>query len=481
MLTTGEIKQFIDEDARSLLKKKAHEGQRYYEGLHDILHYRVFYFNADGNLVEDKYRSNYKIPHPFFTELVEQGTQYVLSGKSGIVMSDDTELQAELDEYFNKNKRFLVELSETITGMQAKGFDYMYAYKKNDALTFENADSLGVVEVEGRFADDGKDQRIYRYLDVIDKDNHKQWKILVIDDENTYYYKQEDNGNIVRDDDVQLNPKPHALYENNGKLYKRDFGFLPFFRLDNNKKRKSLLPAVKALIDDYDLLASSLTNNLVDFDTPIHVVSGFQGDNLDELQTNLKTKKLIGVDESGGLEIKTVDVPYQARKEKLDIDEKNIYRFGMGLNMFGLKDTTATTNIAIKAMYSLLDLRATKMIDQIELFLEEIVEVVLCEINSKKKTDYHMSQVYFNFEPEIMSNAQENAQIALTEAQEQQARINTMLSLNAQLGNELVVKEICNVLDFDYEEIKGQLPDPDEAEHALQSAQTALFGGDVGE
>lgn len=479
MLTVDEIKQFIDEDARLPLKKHAREGQRYYEGMHDILNYRMFYYNADGMLVEDKYRSNSRIPHPFFTELVDQAAQYVLSGKDGIVMSDDTELQAELDKYFNKNKRFMVELAETVTGMQAKGFDYMYAYKKNDTLTFENADCLGVVEVEGRFADDGKDQRIYRYLDIIDKDQRKQWKILVIDDENTYYYKQEENGDIVKDDDVKQNPRPHALYEKDGELYKKDFGFLPFFRLDNNKKRKSLLPAVKALIDDYDLMASSLSNNLVDFDTPIHVVSGFQGDNLDELQTNLKTKKMIGVDEGGGLEVKTVDVPYQARKEKLELDEKNIYRFGMGLNMFGLKDTTATTNIAIKAMYSLLDLRASKMIDQLEVFLEEVVKVVLAEINAKNGTDFQMSQVYFNFEPEIMSNAQENATIALTEAQEQQARINTLLALNAQLGNELVVQQICDVLDLEYEQIKNMLPDPDEAQHSLNDAFTALNGGDV--
>ena len=65
-----------------------------------------------------------------------------------------------------------------------------------------------------------------------------------------------------------------------------------------------------------------ISNNLADFDTPLHVVTGFQGDNLDELQTNLKTKKILGVDEGGGVEVKTVDIPYQARKAKADEDEK---------------------------------------------------------------------------------------------------------------------------------------------------------------
>ena len=224
LLTNEEIKQFLDEDSASELKKNARIGQKYYEAEHDILQYRMFYYNSDGKLVEDEYRSNIKIPHPFFTELVDQGTQFTLSGADdGIIRSDDTKLQEQLDLYFNKNKKFMLELAETITGQQAKGFDYMHAYKgKNDRLEFENADCLGVVEVEGRFADDGKDQIIYKYLDRIDKEGKMQWKVLVIDDENTYYYKQTNNGNIETDESVKVNPRPHALYKKGGKLFMKE-------------------------------------------------------------------------------------------------------------------------------------------------------------------------------------------------------------------------------------------------------------------
>lgn len=476
MLTPSEIKKFLDDDAASLLKRRAKEGQRYYEGEHDILQYRVFYYNADGKLVEDTQRANFKIPHAFFTELVEQGTQYVMSGQDSMVRSDDPKLQAYLDEYFDM--RFMSELEETITGIQAKGFGYMYAYKKNGKLMFENADCLGVIEVEGRFAEDGKDQYIYKFMDVVDKNNHKQWKIRVIDDAATYYYRQEDNGAVVKDPEEEMNPRPHDLYKKDGMLFKKDMGFLPMFRLDYNKKRISLLKPVKALIDDYDLMASSLTNNLVDFDTPIHVIKGFQGDNLDQLQQNLKTKKLIGVDDDGGLEVHTVDIPYEARKEKLELDEKNIYRFGMGLNMLGLKDTTATTNMTIKAAYSLLDLRCSKIIRQVKLFLEQIVEVVIAEINKLNNTNYQKSQVYFSIVPETIVNAQENAQIALTEAQKQQIVINTLLALADRLDDETMMQLICEQLDLDYEAIKDKLPNPDESLSNLIET-SKIIGGDL--
>ena len=79
MLTEDEIRRFIDDDASSERKRNARVGQRYYEGDHDIKRYRMFYYDADGVLTEDKYRSNIKISHPFFTELVDQLAAYMLS------------------------------------------------------------------------------------------------------------------------------------------------------------------------------------------------------------------------------------------------------------------------------------------------------------------------------------------------------------------------------------------------------------------
>ncbi|MCC8164490.1 MAG: phage portal protein [Lachnospiraceae bacterium] len=475
MLTVDEIKLFIDEDDASVKKKHAREGERYYEADHDIRRYRLFYFNADGDIVEDKTRSNVKIPHPFFTELVDQATQYILSGEGPFVVSDDPDLQKELDNYFNYNDDFISELSDLITDCQTKGFAYMYALKgADDRIKFACADSLGVVEVEARFASDHKDHVLYWYIDRIDKDGNRIKKIMDWDDQQTFFYFQKDDGEIEKDMNEPLNPRPHVVYTIAGdrNTYCESFGFIPFFRLDNNKKQFNNLKPIKDLIDDYDIMASSLSNNLIDFDTPIHVVKGFEGDNLDELQQNLKTKKIVGVGEGGGLEVHTVDVPYQARQAKLDLDEKNIYRFGMGLNMSGLKDTSATTNMAIKAAYSLLDLRCKRLEVKVKRFLREIVKVVVDEINKANGTDYQAESVYFQFTHEIMSNEQENVQNEKTEAERKQVEINTLLSLYNVLGDETVICAICEVMDLDYDEIKDQLPEDGEKE--VRQAEQAL-------
>lgn len=473
MLTTEEIKMFIDEDSASVKKHFARIGERYFDGEHDIKQYRLFYYNADGNLVEDKTRANVKIPHPFFKELVEQGTQYTLSGDEPFILSDNPELQEELDNRFNYNDDFIDELSEVITDCQVKGFAYMYAMKDStDTMKFTCADSIGVVEVEARFADDGKDHVIYWYVTRIDKEGHRIKKIMDWDSEQTYYYAQTDEGEIEIDTSADVNPRPHIMYKLDGdnSTYIDGLGFLPFFRLDNNKKQTSNLKTVKDLIDDYDMMASSLSNNLIDFDHPLYAVKGFDGDNLDELQRNLKAKKIVGVGDSGGIEVHTVDVPYEARKVKLELDEKNIYRFGMGLNLSGLKDTSATTNIAIKAAYSLLDLRCKHLERNLKRFLRKIVKVAIEEINERQGTGYQIEDVYFQFTHEVMSNEKENKEIKLTDAQRKQTEVNILLGLANILDNETVIKNTCEILDIDYEEIKDKLPQ-DEEKDAEQVGQ----------
>ena len=460
MPSEAEILRLIQEDSASAKKQNARKGQAYYEGEHDIKNYRLYYYNADGTLVEDKTRSNIKISHPFLTELIDQKVQYTMSGKNPMIRSDDAELQTLLDEYFNENEDYTRELYEVLTGASAKGFEYMYAYKNAEGKTsFQCADSLGVVEVRAKDTDDNCEYVIYWYYDRIDKGQKKIKRIQVWDSHQTFFYVSEDDGKIEKDTSQEINPRPHTLYrkKDGGELYYEDYGFIPFFRLDNNKKQFSDLKPIKHLIDDYDLMSCGLSNNLQDASEYLVVVKGFQGDNLDELQKNVKTKKIVGVDSEGGVEVQTVDVPYEARKAKLELDEKNIYRFGFGLNTSGLKDTSATTNIAIKAAYSLLDLKCSRMIIKLKQFLRKLVRVVLAEINANNGTDYQQKDVYFKFEPEIMSNATENAQIEKTEAEIQQIRVNTILNIAANVGDEQTLKAICEVMEWDYEDLKGQV------------------------
>ena len=477
MLTEAEILRLIQEDSASTKKQLARQGQAYYEGDHDIKNYRLYYYNADGTFVEDKTRSNIKISHPFLTELVDQKVQYTLSGKEAFIKSDTPELQTQLDSYFNENEDFTAELYELLTGASAKGFDYMYAYKNAENKTaFQCADGIGVVEVRAKDTDDGCEYVIYWYIDRIDKGQKKIKRIQVWDAHQTYFYVSADEGKLELDTSQEVNPRPHTLYrkKDGGDLYYEDYGFIPFFRLDNNKKQFSDLKPVKALIDDYDLMACGLSNNLQDASEYLVVVKGFQGDDLEELMQNVKTKKHIGVngENGGGVDYKTVDVPYEARKVKLELDKESIYKFGEGFDSAQMGDGNIT-NVVIKSRYAPLDLKYNKFIIRVKQFLRKLIKVVLAEINEAEGTDYQMKDVYFDFNPEVITNAQDNAQIELTDAQRKQTEVNTYLGLVSVLGNELVAQNIAEILELDYDDIKDKLPTTEEESDPFK-AQTAL-------
>ena len=477
MLTLPEIRKFIDEDAVSTKKHRAAEGQRYYEAKHDILNCRFFYFNKDDNLVEDKYRANNKICHPFFTELTDQLVSYMLSFEDNPIRAKENAegLQEHLDHYFDDE--FWAEIAELLTGTYNKGFEYMYAFKNaENKLTFQCADSMGIIEVREKDTDDGCKYIIYWYIDRIAKDIKTVKKIQVWSDTEIGYFEQVDDGDIVIDADVEINPRPHVIYTDKatGKKMGFSLGYMPFWRLDLNRKQISGLNPIKSLIDDYDLMQCGLSNNLTDFDTPLHVVRGYPGDDLDKLQKNLKTKKIVGVDAEGGIDVQTVDVPYQARQAKAADDEKNIYRFGMGFNTAGLKDTAATTNLTIKAAYALLDLKADKLEMRLKKLLKkDIIKVVLAEINQINGTDYQLSDIEIKFTRSILTNEKENADIEKVKADTEQVKVNTILDVAASVGEEKTLKAICEVLDWDFDEIQNAIEKQQEAQSTI-AAQNAL-------
>ena len=291
---------------------------------------------------------------------------------------------------------------------------------------------------------------------------------------------QVSSGKIALDDSQSINPRPHITYTKTGDdaLYYEGnggYGFIPFFRLDNNRKQASGLKAVKALIDDYDLMACGLSNNLQDIGEGLYVVKGFQGADLDEMIQNIRVKKHIGVDADGGVDIKTIDIPYEARKVKLELDEKNIYRFGMGFNSAQLGDGNIT-NIVIKSRYALLDLKCNKLEIRLKQFLRQLLKVVLAEINEEFESDYQMKDVKIVFEREVMTNAQDNAQIELTDAQKQNQQINTLMVAANLLDDETILKAMCEILDIDYDEVKARLDKQakEQPEIQVQQVQTQL-------
>lgn len=475
MLGIGEIKYFIDKDRMSKKKQDARTGERYYNGDNDIRHYRIFYIDKEGNPQEDKTRSNIKKPSNFFKENVDECVNYFLSGDDRIVRSDDPTLQAYLDEYFLDE--FKDEFGDLLSYVIRQGKAWFYAYKnKEDRLAFKAWGTNEVVQVEAKYTSDKQDYIIIYYQEHDISEDKMITKIQVWDKEYTYYYEERD-GQITPDTYYELNPRPHVIYndEKGNKTYDT-FGYIPFFDMDNNKMQSSDLRTIKEHIDDYDLMNCGLSNDLVDLSQGFYVVKGFYGDEIEQLVHNIRSRKFIGVDAEGDVDIKTITIPYEARKAQMEIDEKNIYRFGFAFNSNNVGDGNIT-NIVIKSRYTLLDLKCEALEKRARKLLRRILEPVLDEINELYGTGYTLKNVYFKFEREMIVNELDNAQIELVKAQTKQTNIGTILNVTTILGQQLVQEQVCEELELDYEDIKDKLPkqetiDINAASEGLLNAQT---------
>ena len=456
MLSISEIKKYIDRDRTSAKKKEARVGERYYNGDNDIRHYRIFYIDKDGNPQEDKTRSNIKKPSNFFKENVDECVNYFLSGDDRIVRSDDPQLQMYLDEYFEDD--FKDEFGDLLSYTIRQGRAWLYGYKnKEDRLCFKACGNIEIVQVEGKYASDGQDHIIYYYPEHDITEDKIITKIQVWDRDYTTYYEERD-GQIKVDTYYEINPRPHIIYKDEKDNLTYDtFGFIPFWDIENNKEHSSDIKTIKEHIDDYDLMNCGLSNDLVDLSQGFYVVKGFHGDDIGELITNLKARKAIGVDSDGEVDVKTVDIPYEARRTQMEIDEKNIYRFGFAFNSNNVGDGNIT-NIVIKSRYTLLDLKCEGLEKRAKKLLRRILEPVLDEINATYGTGYTLKNVYFKFDREMIVNDLDNAQLELIKAQTKQTNIGTILNVTTILGQELVQEQICAELELDYEDIKDKLP-----------------------
>lgn len=445
------LSKAIQEDKHSQAKNKARQGQKYYDYEHDILNNRIFYLDDNDVLQEDTFASNIKIPHPFFTELVDQKVQYLLSNPIDVEVEDE-KFQEYLKEYYDDELQLF--LQEALEGSSVKGFEYIYARtNSDDILCFQTSDSLNTFDV---YDDEGDLKAVVRYYNKYITREGKNTPIEhaeVWDESQVTFYVKDKNANFVLDQKREMNPRPHIVATtDDGQILERSYGMIPFYKLGNNKKNQTDLEPIKALIDDYDLMAAFISNNLQDFTEAIYVVKGYNGDDLGKLRKNIKAKKTVGVSEAGDVDIKTFEIPVNARKTKLEIDKDAIYKFGMGFDSTQVGDGNIT-NIVIKSRYALLDMKANKAEVRLRSLLQWMNELIVQDINRRHGTAYQASDIKVTITRETMVNETDLVDRAKTEADTREVIIQSILAVAPRLDDETVLKMICEQFELEWEEV----------------------------
>ena len=161
------------------------------------------------------------------------------------------------------------------------------------------------------------------------------------------------------------------------------YGRLPLIPLKANKDGASeLTPAIKAKIDAYDAILSDFADNLDRANDVYWVLNNFGGtmDEVAELLEQINRVKAVAnlSDGSGNgatAEPRTIEVPYAARREALDLLERALYQDYMAMDMDALTGGSLT-NVAIRAAAANLNLKADRYEWQVRQFVQNLLELI---------------------------------------------------------------------------------------------------------
>ncbi|MGL4791377.1 MAG: phage portal protein [Anaerotignaceae bacterium] len=419
------IKDLINEDIISRQKKLMTEGERYYVSEHDVenMDFRSKYISETVYDKEELHnfrnpnRSNHHIVNSFHKILVDQKASYIV-GREPTVSVLGAESDNELKEYENHISNFTKDffnetIQDLVIGASNKGFECLHIYyDENGVLKYLIVPSNEVIPIYDTTHQTELVELIRYYNITIVKGKKKviRKKVEWWTKKNVTYYCEDDYGEFYLDSSIEVNPLPHwfTVSEIDGIEKTRvphSWGRVPFIILKNNSKLTTDLQPIKALIDAYDLISSEGTNSLLDLVELYWVIQGYGGETAAAIASKLQINRAVSISDAGGaIDAKQVDIPVTGRIEWLSMLRRDIFRFGMGIDIDNFKFGSAPSGVSLKFQYTLLDLKANALSVKIKGFIKDFFYFVTMDLNRRLKKNYNYKQIEVRLNKSMITN-----------------------------------------------------------------------------
>jgi SPP1 family phage portal protein len=377
----GNIREFkASEKYKQMVK-----AQDYYEGKHDILEKKRYYIDRLGVKREDEHLSNNRLIHPYFTKLVNQKVNYLLSKEFSIQVDEDNEQALKFRDLCGKyfNKSFLRKLKNIGMHSIINGIAWVQVYyNEQGKLSFKRIPSTEVIPFWHDAEHTQLDALIRFYTITEYKKNNEKHEITKVEYytlEGVWYYEIRDGKLVI--DNFKVTPeipaKGHFQMAGKGEngedvVNEMLWDRLPFIAFKYNEQEISLLNYVKSLVDDYDSRTSDTSDLIADVPSAIKVIRGYGGGDKGEFSQNLATYKYIFVDDpNGGVDQLVSEADTTCTEAHLSRLKEDIYEVGNGVNI--QKDIlNATSGVALKIRYADLDADCMAMGANFGASLEEL-------------------------------------------------------------------------------------------------------------
>ena len=425
------LSKIIDEWEASEEYKEMLIGKRYYQNKNDILEKKRYRPNRAGSKVEDEKLNNSKESHSYLRKLVKQKSNYIFSKPFNIDSDNKKYADKVMTDYFDKKfKRALKRIGEDAiqTGI---AWIQVY-YDEEGTLSFKRIPAEQVIPMWRDIDHTELDgviriipERIYQDEKVIDI-REVEFYIgpyvyrYIIKDNKWEKAKEDNNSNqhfVISIPEVELGePNEEGIQEEkekvdeNGELVYKDivvsWDRIPFVPFKYNSDEIPLIRFVKSLIDDYDKITSITSDIIIDVPNSIKVVRNYDGQDLGELAENIYTYRMVKVSDDGNITSLDTDLDITPTVSQLDRIRKDIYDMGQGVDTQN-EETGDKSGVALKFLYSDLDLDCNGMITEFKYGLEQLLFFIDVDLEIKGEGDYFDEEVEFVFNTDGIINEKE--------------------------------------------------------------------------
>lgn len=389
---SNEIKEFLATDKRRLMEI----GQNYYEVNNDILRRRLTR-NTEQGLVEDINKINNKLAHGHYKNLVDEKVSYLLS-KDYTLKSKDEDYIELVKEVLAKD--FQDTLNELAYEASNKGIGWLQVYVSEDGklktMVIPSEQCIPLWKDNSHKNLDGM-IRFYNQTYYEGKEKKKIVKIEYWTPEGVSFYIK-DGDNVIYDSETEINNGGQiAHYEKDGEW--RSFGKVPFIPFKNNRLEYPDIKFVKSLVDNYDLARSDVANLMEEVKNLIYVLKGYGGENLSEFMKDLNYYRAIKIDDpqDGGVETLNPSIDIVAAQTHYEQLKRDIIENGQGVNKDLDKYGSSPSGIALKFLYSGLDLKCNALEVLFKRGFQELlyfIDIYLLEVGEGLEENVEIEMIF---------------------------------------------------------------------------------------
>lgn len=364
VLTDNRVVSMIEKFKASGKYELMQEGERYYQADNDIKNRKITR-KVDGHKEEETWRANNKLAHAKYKIQVDEKIAYLLT-KPVTYKTDGTDKN---DTYVEKvkdvlGKHFQYQLTQLGYEASNKGIGWLHVYLDPEG-------ELKTIVIPAEQCIPYWSDRSHTELDaMIRVYNTTVWQynqekeitnVEIWTKDGVKYYRLEGQM-LVYDNDKSMDAGGPVAHYKSVEEWKT-WGKVPFIPFKNNQIEMPDIKFVKSLIDGYDLGRSEAANYMDEVKNLIFVLKGYGGQNLSAFIKQLNEDRAILIDdaEDGGVDTLTPQMDITALREHYEQLNRDIVESGQSVNKDLDKFGSAPSGVALKFMYSSLDLKCNLM------------------------------------------------------------------------------------------------------------------------